>query len=67
MGLDMVEEPLLREGETFVPREGMTLTLRICIHGRECASALIARPFRLTASGLQPLANLETGLISTGA
>jgi Xaa-Pro aminopeptidase len=61
IGLDLVEEPLLGNGGNPIT-EGMVLTLRVCLQGKNCGSALVASPHRVTSSGLQSLVDMETEL-----
>jgi len=56
VGLELDEAPFLgREGAGKI-QPGMVLTLRVCLAGKECGSALISQPFLVQESGLQPLA-----------
>lgn len=56
VGLELDEAPFLgREGAGKI-QPGMVLTLRVCLAGKECGSALISRPFLVQHNGLQPLA-----------
>jgi len=65
LGLDLVEAPLLgvREQPTLV--QGMVLTLRACVHGADCGSGLIARPFEVTPQGVRPMVALSTDVLVT--
>jgi len=56
IGLDMSEGPFLGREDSVKLQPGMTLTLRVCFSGEDCGSALISRPFLMSANGLQPLA-----------
>jgi Xaa-Pro aminopeptidase len=53
IGLELTEEPLLGKNGRVAVEPGMALTLRVCLHGSECGSALIAQPFIVTAGGLE--------------
>lgn len=64
VGLDLAEEPLLGSDGKVEIKPGMTLTLRVCLHGRDCGSALISRPFMVTAGGLESLVKPVDDLIS---
>jgi Xaa-Pro dipeptidase len=65
VGLDMMEEPFLgRDGAAI--QSGMVLTLRVCMTGKDSGCALIAQPYKVTESGLEPLVKL-TDLISVGS
>lgn len=64
LGLDLCEEPYLGKEGGLSIQTGMTLTLRTCFTGEETGSALISRPFLITASGLEPLARSESELIA---
>jgi len=55
VGLDLTEEPFLGRDRGVEIRPGMVLTLRICLAGSECGTALISQPFRVTENGLQSL------------
>ena len=56
VGLELDEAPFLgREGAGKI-QPGMVLTLRVCLAGKECGSALISQPFLVQHDGLQPLA-----------
>ncbi|MBI2351424.1 MAG: aminopeptidase P family protein [Deltaproteobacteria bacterium] len=56
VGLELDEAPFLgREGSGKI-QPGMVLTLRVCLAGKECGSALISQPFLVQHNGLQPLA-----------
>ena len=55
IGLELTEEPLLGKNGTVAIKPGMALTLRVCLHGSGCGSALISQPFIATAQGLEPL------------
>jgi Xaa-Pro aminopeptidase len=56
VGLELDEAPFLgREGAGKI-QPGMVLTLRVCLAGKECGSALISQPFLVQHNGLQPLA-----------
>lgn len=63
VGLDFAERPFL--GDEIKP--GMILTLRVCLQGKECGSALISTPFLVTSSGARALASLSEDLVSVGA
>lgn len=66
LGLDLSEEPYLgRQGDGAI-RPGMVLALRACFTGEESGGALISRPYRVTESGLQPLAQGQEKLVAIG-
>ena len=55
IGLDFTEAPFLGKEETTTIQPGMALTLRVCLAGKECGSALISQPFLVQENGLKPL------------
>lgn len=55
IGLDFTEAPFLGKEETTTIQPGMALTLRVCLAGKECGSALISQPFLVQENGLQSL------------
>jgi len=55
IGLDLVEKPLLGVDRGVTIKDGMVLMLRVCLQGRQCGSALISRPYRVTSRGLESL------------
>ena len=63
IGLDLCEEPLLGKDGRFQISEGMVLTLRVCLQGEECGSALISQPFMVTSSGMEPLVEQGRDLV----
>ena len=64
IGLDLVEEPVLEKEGSPEISEGMVLTLRVCLQGKECGSALLATPYRVTSSGLESMGDIGTELIA---
>jgi Xaa-Pro dipeptidase len=64
IGLDLTEEPLLGGNGKVEIKPGMTFTLRVCLHGRDCGSALISQPFIVMAGGLESLVKPVDDLIS---
>ncbi len=66
LGLDLTEAPFLgREGAVKI-EAGMSLTLRVCLAGKECGHGLISQPFVIGESGLQPLVQPVEDLVSVG-
>ncbi|TAJ85332.1 M24 family metallopeptidase [bacterium] len=55
IGLDLTEAPLLGRENAVKIQPGMTLTLRVCLAGKECGHGLISQPFLVTETGLQSL------------
>jgi len=55
VGLDLTEAPLLGRENAVKIQPGMTLTLRVCLAGKECGHGLISQPFLVTETGLQSL------------
>jgi hypothetical protein len=41
----------------------MALTLRVCLTGKDCGSALISQPFLIAQRGLEPLVSPVEELI----
>jgi len=66
IGLELTEEPLLGKNGRVAIKPGMALTLRVCLHGSECGSALIAQPFIATAQGLESLAKPVGDVVCVG-
>ncbi|MFQ5852851.1 MAG: M24 family metallopeptidase [Candidatus Binatia bacterium] len=64
IGLDLVEEPMLGKEASPEICEGMVLTLRVCLQGKECGSALLASPYRVTSSGVESLGDVATELVA---
>ncbi|MFQ5682675.1 MAG: M24 family metallopeptidase [Candidatus Binatia bacterium] len=60
VGLELVENPLLTESDENAIREGMLLTLRVCLQGKAGGTALIAHPYQVTSGGLKPLVEART-------
>ena len=67
IGLDLVEKPLLGADRGVTIRDGMILTLRVCLQGRQCGSALISRPYRVTSRGLELLVSEGEELVTVAA
>ena len=67
IGLDLVEKPLLGVDRGVTIRDGMILTLRVCLQGRQCGSALISRPYRVTSRGLELLVSEGEELVTVAA
>jgi Xaa-Pro aminopeptidase len=67
IGLELTEEPLLGKNGRVAIKPGMALTLRVCLHGSECGSALISQPFIATAQGLEPLAGPVGDVVCVGS
>ena len=67
IGLDLVEKPILGVGGGVTIKEGMVLTLRVCLQGRQCGSALISRPYRVTSRGLESLVREGEELVTVAA
>ncbi len=67
IGLDLVEKPLLGVDRGVTIRDGMVLTLRVCLQGRQCGSALISRPYRVTSRGLELLVSEGEELVTVAA
>ncbi len=63
LGLDLSEEPFLGNQTNDTIKPGMALTLRACFTTQASGCALIARPYLVTESGLQSLANSEEKLV----
>jgi len=66
LGLDLCEEPFLGKAGGAAVKAGMVLTLRTCLAGFGAGSALISRPYLVTESGLEPLAQSAGDLIAIG-
>ena len=66
LGLDLSEEPSLSSAIKDPIKAGMVLTLRACFTGEPSGSALISRPYLVTASGPEPLAHGHEKLIAIG-
>lgn len=63
VGLDLTEEPFLGKDGTVPIKGGTVLTLRVCLFGSECGSALISQPFIVRASGAESLVRPAQDLI----
>jgi Xaa-Pro aminopeptidase len=66
IGLEMIELPYLGADGSVPIQSGMVLTLRVCMTGKDSGCALIAQPYQVTESGLEPLVKPVTDLISVG-
>jgi len=67
VGLEMIEGPYLGADGSSPIQSGMVLTLRVCMTGKESGCAVIAQPYKVTESGLEPLVKPVTDLISVGS
>ena len=67
IGLDLTEAPLLGWNGKAAIQPGMALTLRVCIHGSGCGSALISQPFIATPGGLEALAGPVDDAVCVGS
>ncbi len=67
IGLDLVEKPLLGMDGGITIQDGMILTLRVCLQGKQCGSAIISRPFRATSNGLESLVSIGEELVTVAA
>jgi Xaa-Pro aminopeptidase len=65
LGLDLTEEPSLGKANDPI-KPGSVLTLRTCFTGEQSGTALISRPYLVTASGPEPLAHGHEKLIALG-
>jgi Xaa-Pro aminopeptidase len=66
LDLDLTEEPSLGKATNDSIKPGSVLTLRTCFTGEQSGSALISRPYLVTASGPEPLAHGHEKLIAIG-
>jgi len=66
LGLDLTEAPFLGPEGAVKFEAGMSLTLRVCLAGKECGHGLISQPFVIGESGLQPLVQPVEDLVSVG-
>jgi Xaa-Pro aminopeptidase len=67
IGLDLVEKPILGVDRGVTIKDGMVLTLRVCLQGRQSGSALISRPYRVTSRGLESLVREGEELVTVAA
>lgn len=63
IGLEMIEAPFFGHADSVKLEPGMALTLRVCLTGKDCGSALISQPFLVAQAGLEPLVSPVEELI----